>query len=150
MGEVQLNADGMPSLNGPSTGLTTPDAVVFQGALHDFVQAGVKACAVEASSIGLVEHRLEGTRVRVALFTNFTQDHLDYHGSMAAYWQAKLSLFDMEGLRTFDDPMVVSLDEFMASGHNYGQGKDALFDELVASRTPDDLAILVYTSGTTG
>jgi UDP-N-acetylmuramyl-tripeptide synthetase len=113
MGEVQVDAHGLPNVSGPSTGLTTPDAVVFQGALHDFVQAGVKACAVEASSIGLVEHRLEGTRVRVALFTNFTQDHLDYHGSMAAYWQAKLSLFDMEGLQAaavnLDDPQGVAL-----------------------------------------
>jgi long-chain acyl-CoA synthetase len=48
----------------------------------------------------------------------------------------KIVVFDMEGLRTFDDPMVVSLDEFMASGRNYGQGKDALFEELVASRKP--------------
>ncbi len=62
----------------------------------------------------------------------------------------KIVVFDMEGLRTFSDPMVVSLDEFMAAGRNYGQGKDALFEELVASRKPDDLAILVYTSGTTG
>jgi UDP-N-acetylmuramyl-tripeptide synthetase len=73
----------------------------------------VKACAVEASSIGLMEHRLEGTRVRVALFTNFTQDHLDYHGSMAAYWQAKLRLFDVEGLQAaavnLDDPQGVVL-----------------------------------------
>ena len=113
MGEVQTDVHGLPCVMGPSTGLTTPDAVVFQGALHDFVQAGVKACAVEASSIGLMEHRLEGTRVRVALFTNFTQDHLDYHGSMAAYWQAKLRLFDVEGLQAaainLDDPQGVVL-----------------------------------------
>ena len=62
----------------------------------------------------------------------------------------KIVVFDMEGLATFDDPMVVSLDEFMAAGRNYAQGKEGLFDELVASRMPDDLAILVYTSGTTG
>ena len=62
----------------------------------------------------------------------------------------KIVVFDMEGLRTFSDPMVVSLDEFMAAGRNYAQGKDALFEELVASRRPEDLAILVYTSGTTG
>ena len=55
----------------------------------------------------------------------------------------KIVVFDMEGLRTFNDPMVVSLDEFMASGRNYGQGKDALFEQLVDSRKPDDLAILV-------
>jgi len=113
MGEVQTDMHGLPCVMGPSTGLTTPDAVVFQDALHDFVQAGVKACAVEASSIGLMEHRLEGTRVRVALFTNFTQDHLDYHGSMAAYWQAKLRLFDVEGLQAaavnLDDPQGVAL-----------------------------------------
>ena len=113
MGEVQTDVHGLPCVMGPSTGLTTPDAVVFQGALHDFVQAGVKACAVEASSIGLMEHRLEGTRVRVALFTNFTQDHLDYHGSMAAYWQAKLRLFNGEGLQAaavnLDDPQGVAL-----------------------------------------
>ena len=50
---------------------------------------GFAACAIEASSIGLVEQRLAGTRIEVALFTNFTQDHLDYHGNMDAYWQAK-------------------------------------------------------------
>ncbi|MET0519986.1 MAG: UDP-N-acetylmuramoyl-L-alanyl-D-glutamate--2,6-diaminopimelate ligase, partial [Burkholderiaceae bacterium] len=61
--------------------------------------AGFQACAIEASSIGLKEHRLAGTEVRVALFTNFTQDHLDYHGDMAAYWAAKRALFDFPGLR---------------------------------------------------
>ena len=117
MGEVQTDALGQPSVKGPSTGLTTPDAVVFQGALRDFVQAGVKACAVEASSIGLMEHRLEGTRVRVALFTNFSQDHLDYHGSMAAYWQAKLRLFDAAGPQAaavnLDDPKGLALVEHL-------------------------------------
>jgi UDP-N-acetylmuramyl-tripeptide synthetase len=80
------------------TGLTTPDPVLLQARLRDMVARGVKACAIEASSIGLAEHRLEGTQVRVALFTNFTQDHLDYHGSMADYWQAKAALFDWPGL----------------------------------------------------
>jgi long-chain acyl-CoA synthetase len=62
----------------------------------------------------------------------------------------QIVVFDMEGLSTFSDPMVVSLDAFMAAGRAYAEDKEALFDELVASRTPDDLAILVYTSGTTG
>jgi len=62
----------------------------------------------------------------------------------------RIVVFDMEGLTTFSDPMVVSFDEFMAIGHNHAQGREGLFDELVASRGPDDLAILVYTSGTTG
>ena len=80
------------------TGLTTPDPVLLQARLRDMVARGVKACAIEASSIGLAEHRLEGTQVRVALFTNFTQDHLDFHGSMANYWQAKAALFNWPGL----------------------------------------------------
>ena len=82
-----------------ATGLTTPDAVALQAALAGFVQRGFKACAFEASSIGLAEHRLAGTRIAVALFTNFTRDHLDYHGSMAAYWDAKRQLFSWPGLR---------------------------------------------------
>jgi UDP-N-acetylmuramyl-tripeptide synthetase len=75
------------------TGLTTPDPIALQIALKRFVSTGVTACAIEASSIGLVEQRLAGTHIHTALFTNFTQDHLDYHGSMDAYWQAKAQLF---------------------------------------------------------
>lgn len=76
------------------SGLTTPDAVFLQTQFRRFVDAGVTACAIEASSIGLQEHRLAGSQIRVAVFTNLTQDHLDYHGTMAAYWQAKKRLFD--------------------------------------------------------
>lgn len=94
-------------------GLTTPDPVRLQGALRGFVAAGARACAIEASSIGLAEHRLDGTQIRVAAFTNFTQDHLDYHGSMAAYWQAKRALFDWPGLQAavidVDDPKGAEL-----------------------------------------
>ena len=76
------------------TGMTTPDPVLLQARLREMVNQGVTACAIEASSIGIAEHRLDGTHIKVAVFTNFTQDHLDYHGSMAAYWQAKAALFD--------------------------------------------------------
>jgi UDP-N-acetylmuramyl-tripeptide synthetase len=89
------------------TGMTTPDPVLLQARLRDMVNAGVQACAIEASSIGVVEHRLAGTRVRVALFTNFSQDHLDYHGDMAHYWQAKRALFDWDGLQA----VVVNVDD---------------------------------------
>ncbi|QEA14554.1 bifunctional UDP-N-acetylmuramoyl-L-alanyl-D-glutamate--2,6-diaminopimelate ligase MurE/UDP-N-acetylmuramoyl-tripeptide--D-alanyl-D-alanine ligase MurF [Comamonas flocculans] len=89
------------------TGLTTPDPVVLQQALADLLGAGLRACAIEASSIGIVEQRLGGTRIDTAIFTNFTQDHLDYHGSMAAYWQAKRALFDWPGLRA----AVVNVDD---------------------------------------
>lgn len=88
-------------------GLTTPDPVLLQQHLRRFVDQGLKACAIEASSIGLVEHRMNGTHVRVAVFTNLTQDHLDYHGTMAAYWEAKRRLFHSPGLRS----AVVNLDD---------------------------------------
>ena len=89
------------------TGLTTPDPVRLHGALRCMVDAGFTACAIEASSIGVVEQRLAGLRVAVALFTNFTQDHLDYHGTMDAYWDAKSRLFAWPGLRA----AVVNLDD---------------------------------------
>ena len=81
------------------TGLTTPDPVVLHSALRLFADGGFKACAIEASSIGIVEQRLAGLRIAVALFTNFSRDHLDYHASMDAYWAAKRELFDWPGLR---------------------------------------------------
>ena len=82
-----------------STGLTTPDAVALHRAFRSFADQGFAACAIEASSIGLQEHRLVGTHIRVALFSNLTQDHLDYHGSMAAYWRSKRALFAWPGLQ---------------------------------------------------
>ena len=90
-----------------STGLTTPDPVRLQRAFAEFVSEDLGACAIEASSIGLAEHRLSGTRIRMAMFTNFTQDHLDYHPSMEAYWAAKRVLFDWPGLRT----AVINIDD---------------------------------------
>ena len=62
----------------------------------------------------------------------------------------KIVIFDMEGLNGFSDPMVMSLAEFTALGRNHIQGREALWGEMVASRGAGDLAILVYTSGTTG
>jgi UDP-N-acetylmuramoyl-L-alanyl-D-glutamate--2,6-diaminopimelate ligase len=96
-----------------ATGLTTPDPVLLQQTLRHFVDAELQACAIEASSIGLAEQRLAGTRIHTAIFTNFTQDHLDYHGSMAAYWDAKAALFRWPGLRAavlnIDDPKGAAL-----------------------------------------
>jgi UDP-N-acetylmuramoyl-L-alanyl-D-glutamate--2,6-diaminopimelate ligase len=90
-----------------ATGLTTPDPVMLQAELRRFVDTGLKACAIEASSIGIVEGRLNATQLRVAVFTNFTQDHLDFHGSMEAYWTAKAGLFDWPDLAS----AVVNIDD---------------------------------------
>ena len=89
------------------TGLTTPDPVLLQAQFRRFLDAGLGACAIEASSVGIVERRLDGTRIRVAVFTNFTQDHLDYHGTMEAYWDAKARLFQWPGLRA----AVINIDD---------------------------------------
>jgi UDP-N-acetylmuramyl-tripeptide synthetase len=88
-------------------GLTTPDPVLLQARFAQMHKDGASACAIEASSIGLAEHRLAGTAIRTAIFTNLTQDHLDYHGNMQAYWEAKRTLFDWPDLQS----AVVNLDD---------------------------------------
>jgi UDP-N-acetylmuramyl-tripeptide synthetase len=96
-------------------GLTTPDPVLLQRQFRRFLDDGVQACAIEASSVGIVERRLDGTRIRVAMFTNFTQDHLDYHGTMEKYWEAKAELFRWPGLQA----AVVNIDD--EKGHALAQ-----------------------------
>jgi UDP-N-acetylmuramyl-tripeptide synthetase len=88
-------------------GLTTPDPVLLQRQFRAFLDDGLKACAIEASSVGIVERRLDGTRIPVAVFTNFSQDHLDYHGTMEEYWEAKDELFRWPGLLS----AVVNVDD---------------------------------------
>ena len=73
--------------------LTTPDPVALHRCLTELAAAGYDRLALEASSHGLAQGRLDGVRVRAAAFTNLTQDHLDYHGTMDAYLAAKLRLF---------------------------------------------------------
>ena len=101
-------------------GLTTPDPVLLQEQFRVFVDEGFGACAVEASSIGIAEHRLDATLVTVAIFTNFTHDHLDYHGSMKEYWRAKKSLFSVPGLKAavvnIDDPKGAELAQSLQDG----------------------------------
>jgi UDP-N-acetylmuramoyl-L-alanyl-D-glutamate--2,6-diaminopimelate ligase len=93
-----------------STGLTTPDIVTFLSNMAGLRKEGVTHAAFEASSHGLAQFRTEGLPVRVAGFTNLTRDHLDYHGTMEAYLEAKLRLFtevvDRDGAAVVwaDDP----------------------------------------------
>jgi UDP-N-acetylmuramoyl-L-alanyl-D-glutamate--2,6-diaminopimelate ligase len=89
------------------TGLTTPQAAALTRYLTDFADAGAQACALEASSIGIAEKRLDGARIDVAVFTNLTRDHLDYHGSMEDYAAAKEKLFRWPRLRL----AVINLDD---------------------------------------
>lgn len=79
---------------------TTPDAALLHELLAQFVAAGARAVAMEVSSHGLEQGRVNGATFDVALFTNLTRDHLDYHKTMAAYGAAKAKLFAWPGLRT--------------------------------------------------
>ena len=94
-------------------GLTTPDAPEFQALLARFAAQGAQLVAAEASSIGLDQLRMNGTRLDVAAFTNLTRDHLDYHLTMDAYADAKARLFAWPGLRAAvvngDDPASVRM-----------------------------------------
>ena len=92
---------------------TTPDAITLHAALAGFVAQGAEACAMEVSSIGLDQGRVNGADFDVAVFTNLTRDHLEYHGTMAAYGAAKERLFLAPGLASavfnLDDPMGLDL-----------------------------------------
>jgi len=74
-------------------GLTTPDPVVLAETLAELAREGVRVAAIEASSHGLDQYRLDGVRLAAAGFSNLTRDHLDYHGTLDAYRSAKLRLF---------------------------------------------------------
>lgn len=78
---------------------TTPEAPVLQSALARLRDEGARACALEVSSHALVQRRVDGVVFDVAVFTNLSQDHLDYHGSMEAYFAAKATLFTPEHAR---------------------------------------------------
>ena len=74
-------------------GLTTPDPEALHAALAGLADHGISHACMEASSHGLSQYRLDGVRLKAAAFTNQTRDHLDYHGDMERYAQAKLRLF---------------------------------------------------------
>ncbi|TAH49508.1 MAG: UDP-N-acetylmuramoyl-L-alanyl-D-glutamate--2,6-diaminopimelate ligase [Betaproteobacteria bacterium] len=77
---------------------TTPDALELHGMLASFLAAGAAAATMEVSSIGLDQGRVNGALVDVAIFTNLSRDHLDYHGTMDAYAAAKARLFSLPGV----------------------------------------------------
>jgi UDP-N-acetylmuramoyl-L-alanyl-D-glutamate--2,6-diaminopimelate ligase len=89
LGTLGLIAPGFD----PGPGLTTPDPVSLAATLAGLARAGIEHAAMEASSHGLDQFRLDGVKLAAAAFTNLTRDHLDYHGSEKAYRAAKLRLF---------------------------------------------------------
>jgi len=89
------------------TGYTTPDAPRLQSQIKEFVDAGAKHIAMEVSSHALEQDRVAGLEMNCAVFTNLSQDHLDYHGNMADYAGAKAQLFHQAGL----EHAVINLDD---------------------------------------
>jgi UDP-N-acetylmuramoyl-L-alanyl-D-glutamate--2,6-diaminopimelate ligase len=92
-----------------STGLTTPDIVTFLNNMAGLKRMGISHVAYEASSHGLDQHRAEGVPLAAAAFTNFSRDHLDYHETMDAYFEAKMRLFD--DLLPAGQPAVIWTDD---------------------------------------
>lgn len=113
MGTIGVSAPGFED----RVRLTTADPVGLQAVLKDLAEAGYDHVAMEASSHGLHQHRLDGVKVSTAAFTNLTQDHLDYHPDMTAYLEAKGRLFSellLPGglaLLNIDDPASTRLAE---------------------------------------
>jgi UDP-N-acetylmuramoyl-L-alanyl-D-glutamate--2,6-diaminopimelate ligase len=91
------------------TGLTTPDIVTFLSNMAGLERMGTSHVAYEASSHGLDQHRCQGVPLAAAAFTNFSRDHLDYHGTMEAYFEAKMRLF--EELLPLRSPAVIWTDD---------------------------------------
>jgi UDP-N-acetylmuramoyl-L-alanyl-D-glutamate--2,6-diaminopimelate ligase len=89
LGTLGLTGKGLDSI----AGMTTPDPVSLFSTLAEVSKKGFTHLAMEASSHGLQQYRLDGVRVQAAGFSNLTRDHLDYHGTMDDYFQAKLRLF---------------------------------------------------------
>jgi UDP-N-acetylmuramoyl-L-alanyl-D-glutamate--2,6-diaminopimelate ligase len=104
LGTLGLIAPGFD----PGPGLTTPDPISLAETLAGLARHGVTKAAIEASSHGLDQFRLDGVKLGAAAFTNLTRDHLDYHGTIESYRRAKLRLF--EALLPAGSPAIVHAD----------------------------------------
>jgi UDP-N-acetylmuramoyl-L-alanyl-D-glutamate--2,6-diaminopimelate ligase len=91
---VNLGTTGVEGAYSEPLNHTTPEPITLHRVLSNMSKAGVTHAAMEASSHGLAQRRLDGVNLTAAAFTNFTQDHLDYHDSFEAYFDAKAGLFD--------------------------------------------------------
>lgn len=152
LGTLGLIAPGFA----PGESLTTPDPVTLATTLAQLKQAGIDDVALEASSHGLDQYRLDGLPLAAAGFTNLTRDHLDYHGDLAAYRAAKLRLFteclprDAPALAMADlDPATLAL----LRGHRpdlgtVGEG-GSVIDLLGATPLPEGQELVIRSAGAT-
>ena len=104
-GMINANDGRLPAPS--NAGLTTPDAVSMQRILEELRVAGASNVALEVSSHSLDQYRVAGLQIDIAVFTNLSRDHLDYHGDFQAYAAAKAKLFAMDGLKT----AIINIDD---------------------------------------
>lgn len=137
IGTLGIDADGFD----PGPSLTTPDPVALHQTLAELADAGIDHLAMEASSHGLDQYRLDGIAIAAAAFTNLTRDHLDYHQTEADYFAAKRRLFeqllppDGAAVLNADSPYYEEIrDVCRLAGHrisSYGQStSDMRIDDL--------------------
>ncbi len=131
-------------------GHTTPDPVTIHATLKALAGQGVTHCAMEASSHGLEQHRLDGVDLSAVAFLNFTQDHLDYHGTMEEYLQSKLRLFTSlapKGIPAIVNADSPQRDDFENAARAAGlqvvsfgwRGEDLWIDELMPKQAGQSL-----------
>jgi UDP-N-acetylmuramoyl-L-alanyl-D-glutamate--2,6-diaminopimelate ligase len=143
---------GMPSL-------TTPDSLSLHAAVNQLAKAGATHLALEASSHGLEQHRLDGLNIHVVAFTNLSRDHLDHHADMHHYFAAKLRLFtDLLkpggcAVINLDDPKSAKIIRALSDREivikTYGYAKDAQFRVDSISPSGDGLEMHVTHQGQT-
>lgn len=135
---------GLPAVNIGTTGVegawnyplahTTPEPITLHRVMAEAAKHGITHCAMEASSHGLDQRRLDGVLLSAAGFSNFTQDHLDYHKTFEAYFEAKMGLFTR--ILTEDGVAVVNLDD--PKGHEVASLCTARGQEVIGvGRHPD-------------
>jgi UDP-N-acetylmuramoyl-L-alanyl-D-glutamate--2,6-diaminopimelate ligase len=123
LGTVEARVGGRPRM----LERTTPEAIDLQRLFREMLDAGDRGCAMEASSHASELHRLDRVRFRVLVFTNLSQDHLDFHGTMERYFAAKRRLFDgVPAVVNVDDPWGRRLlDELGGAALTFGCSEDA-------------------------
>ncbi len=139
--------------------LTTPDHASLHGLLNRFYQKGAQAVVMEVSSIALDQGRTAGVDFNLAVFTNLSQDHLDYHSSLSSYWEAKKKLFlprpsrwgknHFQGIINLDEPYGIKLSrEISVPFISYGQ-KTARMGYKVLSSDLSGSHFEIYLNGKT-
>lgn len=148
LGTIGITLDGV-TLDVERRTPTTPESIDLQYLLRRFADRGATHVVMEASSIALAERRLDGTDVAVGCFTNLTHDHLDVHGSMAAYEAAKLHLFDLArtAVANVDDPVGRRIQQCWKNTRTYALNTAADVIATDLRHTSDGTAFVVHADG---